>query len=519
MDDLVGANMLVHEILVAAASRLPDKLALAEGEHTLTYAETLEQVRKLAAGLQQMGVGTGDRVALLFPNCIEFALAYFATLSLGAVVVPLNNRLAPGEFSYILNDCGPKILIVGPPFWETYQAFKDRLEAVEQIVYAGDEVLEGATAWTNLLGSERRASGQPDLNLASPACIMYTSGTTGLPKGAIMSHGNIAANARNCGAHLDYKESDTTLIAIPLFHVTGLNSQLVAFFYTGGSAVLMRSYNTAGMIELIEKHRVTVLFNVPTMYTLMLLDEALDRVDTSSLRMAAYGGATIAPDTIMALQERLGIDLYNAYGLTETSSLTTVLPACDALRKAGSVGLPVSGVRVRVVDQQGGELPPDSVGELTVRGANVVSGYWNKPEATRETIVDGWLHTGDYARIDPEGFVFIADRKKDMINRGGEKVYSIEVESALVTHPTVLEAAVVPRPHTVFGEVVHAFVVLRPGTQATEDEVIEHCQGTIADFKVPVSVSFLQQLPRNPGGKVLKAKLRDMVPLGDPPRR
>ncbi|MFH1918640.1 MAG: long-chain-fatty-acid--CoA ligase [Planctomycetota bacterium] len=511
--------MLVHEILVATAGRVPDKLAFAEGERTLTYCETLTHVRRLAAGFQQMGVGAGDRVALLFPNCIEFCLAYFATLSLGAMVVPLNNRLASGEFSYILNDCGAKVLILGPPFWEAFQTFKDRLETVEHIVYAGDERREGAVSWTDLFGPKRQPSGQPDLNLASPACIMYTSGTTGLPKGAIMSHGNIAANARNCGAHLNYKESDTTLIAVPLFHVTGLNSQLVAFCYVGGSCVLMRAYNTARMIELVEKHRVTVLFNVPTMYTLMLLNEALDRCDTSSLRIAAYGGAPMAPETIVALQTRLRVDLYNAYGLTETSSLTTVLPACDALRKAGSVGLPVSGVRVRVVDEQRNELPPDTVGELTVRGPNVVSGYWNKPEATRETTVDGWLHTGDCARIDPEGFVFVADRKKDMINRGGEKVYSIEVESVLVSHPNVLEAAVVPRPHSIFGEVVHAFVVLTPGTGVTEDDVIEHCRGMIADFKAPASVSFLQQLPRNPGGKVLKTKLREMVPPGDPPQR
>ncbi len=511
--------MLVHEILEATAGRVPEKLALAEGAQSLSYAETLEWVHSLAAGLQQRGVGAGDRVALLFPNCIEFCLAYFAVLSLGAVVVPLNNRLSPKEFTYILNDSGAKVLILGPPFWATYQAFQDDLETVERVITTDDDTQESAESWADLFGPEQEPSGRPDLSLDSPACIMYTSGTTGLPKGAIMSHGNIGANARNCGAHLNYKQSDTTLIAVPLFHVTGLNSQLVAFFYTGGSCVLMRSYSTNHMIELIESHQVTVLLNVPTMYALMLLGEALDRFDTSSLRIAAYGGAPMAPETIMALQKRLGVDLYNAYGLTETSSLTTILPACDALRKAGSVGLPVSGVSVRVVDEQDGELPPDAVGELIVQGPNVVSGYWNKPEATRETIVDGWLHTGDYARIDPEGFVFIADRKKDMINRGGEKVYSIEVESALVDHPKVMEAAVVPRPHSIFGEVVHAFVVLTPGARATEDEIIEHSQQTIADFKVPASVSFVEELPRNPGGKVLKTKLREMVPPGDPPRR
>ncbi|MBU0516718.1 MAG: long-chain fatty acid--CoA ligase [Proteobacteria bacterium] len=511
--------MLVHEILENTAARLPDKPALVEGEATLTYAETRTRVRALAARLQEMGVGPGDRVALLFPNCLEFCLAYFAALTIGAVVVPLNNRLAPREFEYIVNDCGAETLILGHQFWETWLAFKDGLHETPRLIYAGDEPKPGADIFYNLTAPGPEPGAVSGLDLNAPACIMYTSGTTGLPKGAVMSHGNVLANARNCGAHLNYLERDTTLIVVPLFHVTGLNSQLVAFFYTGGTCAIMRAYNTAEMIRLIERHRVTVMFNVPTMYVLMLVSEALDRTDLSTLRLCAYGGAPMDPETIVTLQRRLGVNLYNAYGLTETSSLTTVLPACDAVRKAGSVGLPVSGVRLRVVDDAGRDLPPDLPGELLIKGPNVVKSYWNKSEATAQNIRDDWLFTGDVARIDAEGFVYIADRKKDMIVRGGENVYSIEVESALVAHPAVLEAAVVPRPHSIFGEAVHAFVVLAPGRTADEDDVIAHCRGLIADYKAPASVSFVDELPRNPGGKVLKNTLRDMVPPGDPPRR
>ena len=510
--------MLVHELLQATAARVPERLALIEGDATLTYAQLLARVERVAAGLERRGVGASDRVALLLPNCIEFAVAYFAVLRLGAIVVPLNTRLAPAECAYALEDSTAKLLILDEAFRDTYQEFRETVQTLEGVVQVG-EGRDDSESFSDLCSEEGEPNVSPDLTADDPACIMYTSGTTGSPKGAVMSHGNIVVNARNCGAHLNYKQSDRTLIAVPLFHVTGLNSQLVAFCYTGGTCVLMRRYSTDAMIELIERHGITVLFNVPTMYTLMLMSEALDKSDTSSLRIATYGGAPMDPQTIADLQDRLALDLYNAYGLTETSSLTTVLPACDALRKAGSVGLPVSGVCLRVVDEQGAILPADDVGELTIKGANVVSQYWNKPEATDEALGDGWLRTGDCARIDAEGFVFIADRKKDMINRAGENVYSIEVESVLLAHPQVLEAAVVPRPHSILGEVVHAFLVPTPDAQITEDEVIRHCEGTIADFKIPASISIVEQLPRNPGGKVLKTRLREMLPAGDPPRR
>jgi long-chain acyl-CoA synthetase len=511
--------MLIHQILEYTAGRLPDKVFLIEEGRSLTYSQTLAGAWALSAALEGRGVSQGDRVALLFPNCIDFCLAYFAVLTLGAVVVPLNNRLAPKELAYILNDSGAETLILDQQFWDSYDALAGELKRELRLIKSGGELKPGAEEFALLIKPGPEPKTAPQLTAISPASIMYTSGTTGKPKGAILSHGNVFTNARNAGAHLGYKESDVTLLVVPLFHVTGLHSQLVAFAYVGGTCALMRAYNTAAMIDLMAKHRVTVTFKVPTMYTLMLVNQALGRSDLSGLRLAAYGGAPMAPETIRQLQDRLGVDLYNAYGLTEATSLVTVLPACDALRKAGSIGLATSGTRLKVVDEAGGELAPDMVGELFIKAPIVVQGYWNKPEATAENIVDGWLHTGDYARIDPEGFVYIADRKKDMIIRGGENIYSIEVESALVSHPKVLEAAVVPRPHSIFDEVVHAFVVLKQGALAGEEEIIEYCQGVIADYKVPASVSFIDELPRNPGGKVLKNRLREMVPPGDPPRR
>jgi len=511
--------MLVHEILEYTAGRLPHKTALIEDDTRLTYGETLAHVEALSCRLAAQGVSVGDRVALLLPNCIEFCIAYFAVLRLGAIVVLLNNRLAPKEFTYIVNDSRPRTLILGYQFWETYQAFKDTLEEPPDLIYAGEERKEGAAFFRDPVTPQALVPPSPRLSFDDPACIMYTSGTTGLPKGAVMSHRNIFCNARNAGVHMGYRETDITLIVVPLFHVTGLNTQLVALCYTGGTCVIMRSYNTARMIELLAAHRVTTMITVPTMYTLMLVNPALENADLSGLRALSYGGAPMALDTIKTLHQRLHVELFNAYGLTETSSLTTTMPPCDTLRKGASVGLPVTGVQVRVVDLDGRDLPADTVGELWVKGPNVVTSYWNKPDATEKNLGGGWLRTGDFARIDDEGFVYVVDRMKDMINRGGENIYCIEVESALLGHPEVLEAAVVPRPHSIFGEVVHAFVVPAPGSHPKEEELIAHCERLIADYKVPAGITMIEELPRNPGGKVVKTSLRTMLPEGDAPRR
>jgi len=512
--------MLVHEILEFTAARLPNKTALIEGARELTFAQVLSGAETLSARLSELGVGRGDRVALLLPNCIEFCTAYFAALRLGAIVVPLNNRLSPKEFTYIVNDASPRTLILGYQFWDTYLQFENTLQSKPDLIYAGDVRKQGALFFEDLLNSATGSEPPPiRFNADEPACIMYTSGTTGLPKGAVMSHRNIFTNARNAGAHMGYREKDITLIVVPLFHVTGLNTQLVAFFYTGGTTVIMRAYETTAMIELLAKYRVTTMITVPTVYKLMLLNPRLEEADLSAVRDFSYGGAPMDPETISSLKTKLGVDLFNAYGLTETSSLTTCMPPCDTSRKGASVGLPVSGVQLRVIDPLENDLPCGSIGELLVKGPNVVRSYWNKPEATATDLADGWLHTGDFAQIDDEGFVYIEDRKKDMINRGGENVYSIEVEGAILAHPDVLEAAVVPRSHSIFGEVAHAFVVPVPGENPTELEIIQKCRELIADYKVPASISFVKELPRNPGGKVIKGRLREMVPPGDPPRR
>jgi acyl-CoA synthetase (AMP-forming)/AMP-acid ligase II len=325
----------------------------------------------------------------------------------------------------------------------------------------------------------------------------------------MMTHRNILFNNESCKAHLGYLETDRTLVVLPMFHVTALNTQLSAFVEIGGTMVIMAAYKTQEVIRQLAEHRITCALFVPTICTLLLISPHLDDVDLRALRLIGYGGAPMPTETIKRLQASFpGVAVINLYGLTETSSLSTALPAADAVSRSSSVGLPVSRTSFRIVDEEGHDLSPGQVGEIWIKGGQVVRGYWNRPEATTQAITDGWLHTGDLGRLDAEGYVYVVDRKKDMIIRGGENVYCIEVEEVVNAHPTVLESAVVPYPDPIFGEVVKAVCVLRPGQRATAEDIIGYCQGRLADYKVPVHVRFVAELPRNPGGKVLKAVLK-----------
>jgi long-chain acyl-CoA synthetase len=325
----------------------------------------------------------------------------------------------------------------------------------------------------------------------------------------MISHANCLFNARSCRRTLGYREDDVGLVTLPLFHVTALHSQLVALLACGATVVLQAEYETRRMLELAGRHRVTALFLVPAVFKLVTLRDDLAAFDLSRVRLAAYGGAPMDPETIRALERLLpGVELHNCYGLTECSSLATVLPSSAVLSRADSVGLPVPGTEAEVRDETGARLPRDAAGELHLRGPNVVQGYWGAPEKTRAAIQEGWLRTGDVARIDEQGFVYVLDRVKDMINRGGEKIYGLEVENALYAFSGVAEAAVVGVPHEVFGEVPVAFVAPFPGASIDPEALRAHCRTRLADFKVPVAVRFVERLPRNPGGKVLKQELR-----------
>ncbi|RBY77067.1 long-chain fatty acid--CoA ligase [Blastococcus sp. TF02-09] len=462
------------EVLRSAVDRRPDGQALVElGGERATYRQLWDRAARVAGGLRAGGVQPGDRVANRLPNGNDWVYAFWGTLLAGAVVVPVNTRFAEPEVRYVVEDSGAAFV------FEPGAALPDGepLETTDQ-------------AHTDLAG------------------IFYTSGTTGFPKGAMTTHENYISNIETCLRCLNLgREPRTTLISVPLFHVTGCNSQLLVVTAVAGTSVIMPAFEVQAFLRAIQDERVDVLTTVPAIYWLALQQPNFADIDTSSVMSLSYGGAPIAPDLVHRLQQafptaRVG----NGFGLTETSSVSTYLPHEDAAEHADSVGYPAPVVDVQVEAPD----PETAVGELLIRGPHVVAGYWRKPEQTAETFVDGWLHSGDLARMDDEGRVYIVDRKKDMINRGGENVYCVEVENALAAHPAVGEVAVVGVADSMMGEKVGAVVVPLPGSSLDATELIAFAKERLADFKVPQYVVVRSEpLPRNPGGKVLKPTLRE----------
>jgi len=496
----------VADVPYLQARRVPEKPALCAEEGVLAYRELWDRVSRFAGFVAARTV-PGARVALLLPNLPELAVAYFGAIAAGAVAVPMNYRLSPPEVGYVLEDSGAALLV-------TTAAQLEKLAALPQVRSVGTFVVvdgapAGASAFAAVLREAAPLAAPAPVSPGDVACLLYTSGTTGFPKGAMISHANALFNAASCRRTLGYREDDVGLVTLPLFHVTALHSQLVALLAVGATVVVQREYDTRGMLELAGRHGVTALFLVPAVYKLVTLRDDLGAYDLSRVRLAAYGGAPMDPETIRALGRLLpGVELHNCYGLTECSSLGTVMPAAAVLSKAESVGLPVPGTEAQVRSPSGEVLGRGTPGELYLRGPHVVQGYWGAPEKTRAAMGDGWLRTGDLARIDDEGFVTILDRVKDMINRGGEKIYGLEVENVLYAFPGVAEAAVVGVAHPVFGEVPVAFLSPLPGASIDPGALRAHCASRLADFKVPVEVRFVEKLPRNPGGKVLKQELR-----------
>jgi long-chain acyl-CoA synthetase len=527
-----------------------------EDERT-TFEENFAMAATLARSLfDRFGVETGDRAAIVMRNLPEWVIAFWATAAAGGVVVPLNAWWTGPELQYGLHDSGTAVVFVDHERLVRLRPHLDELPGLRAVVVTS----ENRTALDDLPTSKvpvipfaelvgEAGSGTPGNDVSLPhvaiapeddATIFYTSGTTGKPKGAVGTHRNMATNLmslfflnaratlRGANGPGDAANVDRNayLLSVPLFHATGCHSILVANTAAGNKLVMMHHWNPERALELIERERITTFGGVPAMAMQVIDSPDFARRDTSSVRSVAYGGAPAPPDLVRRIKEHFPVGApSNGYGLTETSSVTTMNVGDDYVRKPDSVGPAVPVCDVAVVPDgyegsaPGPELPrgADAVGELWIKGPNVVRGYWNNPDATASSFTEGWLHSGDIARIDEEGFIHIVDRAKDMVIRGGENVYSVEVEAALFEHPSVADCAVIGVPHPVLGEEVGAAVVLRPGTTVTAEELTRFARERLASFMVPNHVWFLSQpLPRNPQGKVLKRELRTSL-VGETP--
>jgi long-chain acyl-CoA synthetase len=496
-------------LLARAVERAPDREAVVDAAQRVTWRELHHRVRRLAAGLAGLGIQPGDRVATLLPNGAPFCLTTFAVTALGAITVPLSTKLRQAELRFLLGDSAPRALVADPAFYEEVAPLCAELPHVQPVL-AGADPAPGAVRLDDLMGAAPGADRSPAPDDA-PALVLYTSGTTGRPKGAVLTHGNVVHSCLTFERLYGLQDGDRSLVVVPLVHVTGLIAQLWAMTTVAGAVVVMPRFDADGALRLLETEAITHVVGSPTVYVMLMTRPAHRDARLRPLRVLGYGGAPMASDTVRRLREWLpGARLHNTYGLTETASPATCLADADALARIETVGRPVPVGECRTVDPESGtDVPAGEVGELWIRGPMVFAGYWGNPVATAAAVVEGgWFRTGDLAMIDDRGYVTIRDRIKDMVNRGGEKVYCVEVEEALCGHPEVLEAAVVGLPDPVYGERVKACVVARPGARLEADDVRAWASGRLARFKVPEIVEILETLPRNPNGKVMKALLR-----------
>jgi len=509
-------------ILAKRAFLSPEREAYVDSHSDLrlTYRALNERTNRLANALLDAGLAKGERVGLLLMNSAEFMEAYFALARIGAVVVPLNWRLVPDELEFILKDSGTQRLIFGAEFLDTVADLQSRGDRTDVRHWLQVAASEPVAFFAESYQTFRDAGSalEPALHRTEPGVhaadedmlyIMYTSGTTGLPKGVVHTHKSALWAIYTIAATAYYHEGDRFLAALPMFHVGAL-TPLAVNVYVGATSIVMRSFDPLLAWQLIEREKITIGLAVPAMLNFMLQVENFARFERGSLRWLMTGAAPV-PVALTRRYVDLGIGILQVYGLTESCGPACMMDSESALRRPESTGKAFFHTEVRVVDEHGNDCAPGHAGEVLVRGEHLMREYWNRPDATAETLKDGWLHTGDIAVMDEEGFVAIQDRIKDMIISGGENVYPAEIEGLLMTHPKIVEAAVIGLPSETWGETPLAIVV-RKDPSLSVGEVIEFCHGRLAGYKRPRAVEFVDQIPRNPSGKILKRLLREQFP-------
>jgi len=517
MDDSVrrSKQLVLGEALARWARRTPDAEALVFRGRRMTWGELDERVNRLANGLAGLGVSKGDRVGFVFPNCIEYLETALAVAKLGAVGVPGNFRFVAREHAYQLAHSGARVLLHSDQFSEVMAEASRDLPDLGHRVCAGASGAGEALSYEELIcgGSDRA----PDVNIDDddPASIMYTSGTTGPPKGAVLTHKNLAMCAMTYMAYFEWNQGTRVLYVLPLFHMAAYGAYMINLF-AGLPAVITDQPEPEAIMKIVHEERITSVALVPAIWNWIVHHPEFDRYDLSSLEYCTTGAAVMPMDLKDKIVDRFpGARITEAFGMTETSATGTVALHDDMFAKHGSVGRPVFYIDLRVVDEKDRDVPVGEVGEAVYRGPAVLEEYYREPDATAEAFRNGWFHSGDLVRQDEDGYIFVVDRKKDIIISGGENISSAEVEGVLFSHSKILEAAVIGVPDERWGEGVKAYVVLQPGETLTDEEVIEHCRERLAGFKKPRHVEFVAELPRTATGKVKKYELRKrFVPPG-----
>jgi long-chain acyl-CoA synthetase len=487
-------------ILTGTAERLPDQTAFKLDDVELSYSMLDEGSARVAGLLKSKGLEPGDRVGLMLPNVPYFPAIYYGILRAGGVVVPMNVLLKGREVSFYLEDPGAKIVFAWGDFGEAAETGAESAGAELILVKPGE--------FEKLLAEQEPVRDVADRTAEDTAVILYTSGTTGKPKGAELTHANLYRNSAGVSQKLgEMSEDDVLLGALPLFHSFGQTCTMNSAVSVGATVTMLPRFDPDKALEIIDRDKVTIFQGVPTMYNAMLHSASCDNADCSSLRTCMSGGAAMPAELMRAFEERFGCIILEGYGLSETSPVASFNHP-DKERKPGSIGTPIEGVEMQVWDDDGNEVAQGEVGEIVIRGHNIMKGYWNRDDANKEAITEeGWFRTGDMAKVDEDGYFFIVDRKKDLIIRGGYNVYPREIEEVLYEHPAIQEAAVVGVPHDELGEEVGAAVVLKEGESVEAEELKSYVKEQVAAYKYPRRIWFVDELPKGPTGKILKREI------------
>jgi len=508
--------MSIVDGLKRSVASSPHKTAAICGTTRYSFIELNERVDRLSNALIGLGIERGDRVAVLALNCHCFLELYYAIAQIGAAVVPINFRIPPKEIKYILDHSESRAIAVDDALTPALEAIGSQLETVERFISIADQPAPGYLTYEQLIATNTPLVDAPKIEDDELLGLFYTSGTTGEPKGVMLTHRNMLSNIVHSESVFEYLPTDIYLHSAPMFHLAD-GAAVFSNTARGATQAFIPRFDPKRVLQTISSERISLALFVPTMINFLLQEPDLDSYDLSSLRHITYGASPIAPEVLRRAMKVFGCGFGQGYGLTEASPLLTVLTAEDhavkdekSERRLASCGKPVHGVDVRVVSFDGSEVKPGEVGEIIARGPNIMLGYWKRPADTEQAIVDGWLHTGDLATVDEDGYIYLVDRKKDMIVTGGENVYSTEVEAALYEHPAIKEAAVIPVPAPDWGEAVHACVTLCEGKRVAPEELIEFCRERLANYKLPRSVEIIEgELPKGGTGKILKKQLRE----------